>query len=245
MHKQIITLGLMAVSLAIVAAPLAAAETAKPAKPEYQVVDGAVLVFGHRLETENPLPKIGHCETCSAIGFVYSPDERWVMIISDVRFTDNDIWLYDTSTGAKPRRVVDKRRGKHLIETDWLSNRIFEIRWGGMGYTTSLLFDVANPGEGKALSDLLLYDVERDVYARFHNVANEYPGYMIEVGSAFSPAVPAERFAIALDMEYLSDWAFQIDSVEIDGAHLVVTYDTKARGKVTDRFPARVLGGAQ
>ena len=215
----------------------------KTAKPDYEVVDGAVLVFGHRLETENPLPKIGDCEACGAIGFHRSPDGRWILIESDIRFTANDIWLYDTRTGAMPKHVVDKRHGRHL-ETHWLSSRVFEARWSGMGYSRSLLFDVANPGKGKPLSDLLLYDAERDVYARYRYDA-ETSAHEVEIGSVFSPGGEAERFGVALDVEYLSDAIFQFESIEIDGLDVVVTYDTKARGQVEDRFSPRVLSGAR
>lgn len=210
---------------------------------DYAVVEGAVLVFGHRLETENPLPEIGDCEGCGAIGFHRSPGGRWVLIVSDVRFTDNDIWLHDTNTEAMPTHLVDKRRGRHL-ETGWLSDRVFEVRWSGMGYSSSLLFDAAGPGAGKALDDMLLYDSARDVYARFHYDA-QLSASMVEIGPVFSASAGAERFPVALDNEYLSDWRDQFESIEIDGAHLVVTYHTKARGLVTDRFAPQILAGAR
>ena len=210
---------------------------------DYAVVDGAVLVFGHRLETVNPLPEIGDCEGCGAIGFDRSPDGRWVLIVSDVRFTDNDIWLYDTTTRARPTRVVDARGGRHL-ETGWLSDRVFEVRWSGMGYSNSLLFDVARSGDGVALANLLRYDAARDVYVRFHYDA-QLSASMVETGSAFSASAGVERFPVALDNEYLSDWRDQFESIEIDGAHLVVTYHTKARGPVTDRFAPKILEGAR
>lgn len=213
------------------------------AKIDYEVVDGAVLVFGHRLETSNPLPKIGHCEECGVIGFNHSPDGRWISIESDVRFTDNDIWLYDTSTGAMPKHLVNKRHGRHL-ETNWLSDRVLEVRWTGMGYSSSLLFDAVSPGAGKALADLLLYDAARDVYVRFL-YDTDTSANLVEIGSAFSASAGTERFAIALDNEYLSDWRSRIEDVEIDGAHLVVTYKTTARGLVTARFTPQILGGTR
>jgi hypothetical protein len=210
---------------------------------DYAVVEGAVLVFGYRLETLNPLPEIGDCEGCGAIGFHRSPDGRWVLIVSDVRFTDNDIWLYDTTTRARPARVVDARGGRHL-ETNWLSDRVFEVRWSGMGYGNSLLFDVARSGDGVALANLLFYDAARDVYVRFHYDA-QLSASMVETGPAFSASTGVERFTVALDNEYLSDWRDQFEGVEIDGAHLVVTYHTKARGPVTDRFAPQILAGAR
>jgi hypothetical protein len=232
----------LAICLAATLTPGAGAATGG-GDVDYEVVDGAVLVFGHRLETSNRLPEIGDCEGCGAIGFHRSPEGRWILIVSDVRFTDNDIWLYDTSTGAMPTHVVDKRHGRHL-ETDWLSSGVFEVRWTGMGYSGSLLFDAAGPSAGKALADPLLYDVARDVYVRFHYDANSSAS-MVEIGSAFSASAGTERFPIALDNEYLSEWRFQIEGVEIDGADLAVTYKTKVRGLVTDRFSPQILGGAR
>lgn len=229
-------------AVALLAAPGARAASVSD-DIEYQVVEGAVLVFGHRLETENPLPGIGDCEGCGAIGFHRSPDGRWILIVSDVRFTDNDIWLHDTTTRARPTRVVDARGGRHL-ETDWLSDRVFDVRWSGMGYSNSLLFDVARPGDGVALANLLRYDAARDVYVRFHYDA-QLSASMVEIGSAFSASAGVERFPVALDNAYLSDWRDQFESVEIDGAHLVVTYKTKARGPVTDRFAPQILAGAR
>lgn len=232
----------LAICLAATLTPGAGAGTGS-GDVDYEVVDGAVLVFGHRLETGNRLPETGDCERCGAIAFHRSPDGRWILIVSDVRFTDNDIWLYDTSTGAMPTHVVDKRRGRHL-ETNWISDRVFGVRWSGMGYSSSLLFDVAGPGTGKALENLLLYDAERDAYVRFHYDA-QISASMVEIGPAFSLSAEVERFPIALDNEYLSDWGDRIESVEIDGAHLVVTYKTKTKGPITDRFAPRILGGAQ
>ncbi len=210
---------------------------------EYEVVDGAVLVFGYRLETLNPLPRVGDCEGCGEIGFYPSPDGRWVLIVSDVRFTDNDIWLYDTASGARPERVVDARGGRHLA-TEWHSEQVFEVRWSGMGYSSSLLFDVAHSGDGVALANLLGYDAARDVYMRFHHDAEGAAG-MVETGPVFSPSGAVERFPIALDNEYLADWMDRIETVEIDDAHLLVIYKTKARGLVTDRFAPKILEGAR
>ncbi len=223
-------------------APGAQAAT-ETAKPEYEVVDGAVLVFGHRLETENPLPEIGDCEGCGAIGFHHSPDGRWVLIESDIRFTDADIWLYDTSTGAKPKHVVDRRYGRHL-QTNWLSDHIFEVRWIGMGYSRSLLFDARNPGERKVLGDLLLYDSGRDVYVRYRYDMKK-PAFEIEIGSVFSPGGEPERFPIALDIEYLSDAIYQFETVEIDGPTVIVTHRTAAKALVSEEFSPKLLGGAR
>ena len=179
--------GLLAAVL--LAAPSAFAET-KTTSPEYDVVEGAVLVFGHRLETENPLPEIGDCEGCGKIGFVSSPGGRWVLIVSDVRFKANDVWLYDTANGAMPVRLAGKRRGRHLTTT-WFSDHVFELRWAGVGYSTSLLFEAAEPGAGRALDDLLFYDAARDVYVRYF-FDEEAASDMVEIGAVFAPPAQAD-----------------------------------------------------
>ncbi len=95
--------------------PLAATE---PPAPEYEIVNGSIVAFGHRLVPRVPLPDAGECDDCGpfhSVRFKHSPDARWILIVSDVHLTSNDIWLYDTRTTATPIHVVDKRRGRHLV----------------------------------------------------------------------------------------------------------------------------------
>jgi len=211
--------------------------------PEYEVVDGAILVFGHRLETDNPLPKQGNCDECWPIGFHRSPTGRWILIVSDVMFTANDVWLYDAGSKVTPRHLIDKRRGRHL-ETNWLSDRVFEVRWIGMGYSTSLLFDAANPGAGRAMDDLLLYDVERDVYVRY-DYDNETSSDMIEIGSVFSRLGRVEHFPIALGGDSRVDAIYKFKSVEIAGSSVIVTHATSGEVLVSDEFSPQVLAGTR
>ena len=224
--------------------PLAA--TATPA-PEYEIVDGAIVAFGHRLLPGEPLPEASECDDCGpihSVGFNHSPDGRWILIVSDVRLAGNDIWLYDTRTEAMPIHVVDRRRGRHFLGAEWHSGRVFEVSWGGMGYTTSLMFDVENPGDYRELDHLLLFDAGRDVYVRYlydFETATD----AIEIGSVLSAGGETERFPIALDNEYLSDSRFMIEAVEIDGTSLIVTYNTTAQGLVREEFSPQLLGGAE
>ena len=86
----------------------------------------------------------------------------------------------------------------------------------------------------------MLYDADLDVYVRY--VYDFDTGTdQIEVGTAFSTDRTVERFPIALDNEYLSESRFMIESADIDGTNLVVTYDTTARGNVRDVFNPGVL----
>ena len=224
--------------------PVAATET--PA-PEYEIVNGAIVAFGHRLVPREPLPEASECDDCGpfhSVGFNHSPDGRWILIVSTVHLAGNDVWLYDTRTEAMPIHVVDKRRGRHFLGAEWHSGRVFEVSWGGMGYMTSLMFDVENPGDPRELDDLLLYDAGRDVYVRYlHDF--ETATDAIEIGPVLSFAGETERFPIALDNEYLSNSRFMIEAVEIDGTSLIVTYNTTAQGLVREEFSPRFLGATE
>ncbi len=210
---------------------------------EYMIVDGTIVVFGHTLVPRETLPEIEVCEECESIhsvGFVRSPDERRVLIISDVHLANFDAWVFDTQSNTAPTRVADKRRGRHLSRSEWHANDKIELFFGGMGYSTSLFIDIARPNDAREIDDPLLYDADLDVYVRY--VYDFDTGTdQIEVGTAFSTDRTVERFPIALDNEYLSESRFMIESADIDGTNLVVTYDTTARGKVRDVFNPGVL----
>jgi len=220
-----------------------AASSAVPDDFRYEIVDGAIVVFGHALVPGDPLPKAGECDDCGpfhSVNLVRSPDGRWILIISDVHLANFDAWIFDTQSKAAPKRITDKRRGRHFTGAEWHSYYRLELSFGGMGYSTSLLFDAASSNGVKEINGLLLYDAERDVYVRYlHDF--ETSADKIEVGPAFSANDGIDRFPIALDNEYLSESRFMIESVEIDGTSLVVTYDTTARGKVREVFYPRVL----
>ena len=214
---------------------------------EYRLVDGAIVVFGHTLTPAEPLPDNIKCEECGAfhsVSLVQSPDKRWVLIISDVRLQNFDAWVFDTQSKSAPRRITDTRRGRHFTGVEWHSDDRLELSFGGMGYTTSLLFDAARAGGPKVIDNLLLYDGNRDVYVRYL-YDSETSTDRVEVGRVFSVDEAIERFDIALDNKYVSNSRFMIQSVQIDGANLLVTYDTTARGKVRDVFEPRALDRIQ
>lgn len=224
--------------------PLAATE---PPTPEFEIVNGAIVAFGHRLVPREPLPEAREADDRGpyhSVGFNHSPDGRWILIVSDVHLAGNDVWVYDTRTGAMPIHVVDKRRGRHFLGVEWHSGRVFEASWGGMGYMTSLMFDAENPGGHKEIDDLLLYDAGRDVYVQYlRDTATSTD--VIEIGSVLSTAGETERFPIALDNKYQSDSRFMIEAVEIDDTILIVTYNTIAKGLVREEFSPRLLAGAE
>ena len=210
---------------------------------EYKVVDGKIVVFGHTLVPREMLPENEVCEECESIhsvGFVRSPDERRVLIISDVHLANFDAWVFDTQSNAAPIRVADKRRGRHHSQSEWHANDRIELFFGGMGYSRSLFIDVAKPADARVIDDPLLYDTDRDVYVRY--VYDSDTGTdQIEIGGVFSADRTVERFPIALDNEYQSDSRFMIESAEIDGKDLIVTYNTTAKGEVRDVFNPSVL----
>jgi hypothetical protein len=220
-----------------------AASAAEQGDVQYDIVGGEIIVFGHTLTPAEPLPETLKCDDCDAthsVGFVRSPDERWILIISEVHLANFNAWLFDTRSKGAPHRIADKRRGRHFTGVEWHSGERFELAFGGMGYSTSLLFDATRPGDARKFTDLLLYDVERDVYVRYLHDFDKGTDN-VEIGNVFSADGIAERFPIMLDNEYLSESRFMIESVEIDGTSLVVTYDTRARGKVREVFDPRVL----
>jgi hypothetical protein len=209
----------------------------------YEILDGAIVVFGHSLVPAEPLPVVEKCDDCGpfhSVNFVPSPDKRWVLITSDVHLANFDAWIFDTRSKNKPLRVADKRRGRHFAGAEWHSNQRLELTFGGMGYSVSLLFDAVSSVDAKIIGDLLLYDAERDVYVRY--VRNFEVGTdQVEVGQAFTVDGAIDRFTIALDNEFLSKSRFMIESVEIDAANLFVTYETTAKGKVREVFKPQAL----
>ena len=59
---------------------------------------------------------------------------------------------------------------------EWDSDYRLELSFGGMGYSTSLLFDAASSNGVKEFNDLLLYDAEGDVYVRYvHDFVCQLP----------------------------------------------------------------------
>ena len=185
---------------------------------EYKVVDGKLAVFGYVLEPKYPIP--GDDSEGRVIAFHPSPDERWVVIQSGYRVAV-DLWLYDTATRAKPVRVASEP-GNHTT-INWHGSKVFEVFWGGMGYSMSELFRVEHVDRGKRVDDMLLYDDRRDLYVSF--LIDEAITTGIEVGRAFAePGVQPEKFKLDLDYTYVSEARFTIENVKIVGSEIVVTH---------------------
>jgi hypothetical protein len=197
---------------------------------EYQVIAGKLAVFGHVLDPKYPIPSDD--EEGRVIAFHPSPNEKWIVIQSGYR-VEVDLWLYNTQTKAKPVRIASQP-GTHTT-VNWHGSQVFEVAWGGMGYSVSELFEVKDLQGGKRINDMLLYDQERDIYVSF--LIDKALGAGIEVGRAFVKETrQPERYKLNLEYTYVSDARFAIDDVAITGKKVVVTH-TRANGeKVRESF---------
>jgi len=210
---------------------------------EYEIVDGKIVVFGHTLVPRKTLPDFAGCKECEStlyMRFVFSPDNRRILIVSDILRENFDAWVFDTQSGAVPVRIADERRGTHAGRPVWHSDNVIELPFAGMGYSTSIFIEVSNPSDAREIDGPLLYDADRDVYVNYEYNFDKKE-HQVEVGTLFTDHREVERFPIALDIEYRSDSRHMIESVEIDGPNLIVTYNTTASGMVRDVFKPKVL----
>lgn len=204
---------------------------------DYQIIDDQVVVLGHTLAAAEELPDLS-CEDCGSahsVSLIWSPDDRRVLVVSDVHLANFDAWIIERGENTSPSRIAAHRAGRHLTRSVWHGDHKVELTFGGMGYTTTMLVDVSRPKDVKKIGNCLLFDAHRDVYVRYAWDANSN-AREIEVGMVFAGNGHAERFPIALDNEYHSDSLGMIKTVEIHGDELTVTYDTKAHGIVRDVF---------
>ncbi|MDJ0911519.1 MAG: hypothetical protein QNI99_20205 [Woeseiaceae bacterium] len=212
-------------------------------KIEYEIVDGKLEVFGYELTPLEPLPDFESCEECDyaeLVDLVPSPDQRYVLIVVDVRFTSFDAWLFDRQSGSAPTRIASGRRGRHLIRSEWHGDRRIEMTFAGMGYAASIFVDSESPGDAREVKDLLHYDADRDCFVGYRYDWDSST-HLIEVGTVFADHSVVETFPIALDNEYLSDSIRMFESVEIGGTDLIVTYQTTQSGLVRDVFQPALL----
>lgn len=202
---------------------------------EYEVVGGKLAVFGYVLDPKYPIP--GADFEGRVIAFHLSPDKKWIVIQSGYRIKV-DLWLYNTETKAKPVRIASQP-GNHTT-VNWHGREVFEIFWGGMGYSMSQLFQVGDPQIGKRINDMLLYDQRRSVYVSF--LIDDSLSSWIEIGRTFyEQKLKPERFKLNLEYTYLSDARFAINDVKIIGNRIVVTH-TKMNGEeVEETFSSRFL----
>lgn len=212
------------------------------ANDEYQVIDGQLFVIGLTLETAESLPDLS-CEECGSahiVSMIPSPDERRVLVVSDVHLANFDAWIIERAENRPPLRIAAQRAGRHLTRSAWHGNGIVELTFAGTGYSTTLLYDVSRADAPREIRDCLLVDIDRDIYVRYAWDANSN-SRVIEVGSVFDESGPVERFSIALDNRFHSDSLGMLKAVEAYGEKLFVTYETEARGVVQDVFRPSAL----
>ena len=192
------------------------------------VIEGKALhVFGHALEPTRSLDLSDPAtEESIHVGIATSPSGRWSVITflnpSEEFPWSYDFWLYDAETRAIPIALeVNTGRNAGIV---WHGDAVFEVAWGGMGYTSSVLLLAEDPARRARVDDMLLYDQERALYVSFFQDG-------VEVGRVFTPEVDQERFLLPLEYVSAVDARMTIDSVEIQGPALSVAH-RKADGSL-------------
>ncbi len=210
---------------------------------DFEIVDGRLAVFGYELDPTGPLPEFESCLECDyaeLVDLVPSPDQRYVLIALDVRFTNFDAWVFDRQSGSAPERIASERGGRHHVRSEWHGDGRIELAFAGMGYAKSLFFDLASPGEAREVDNLLLYDADRDCFVRYR-YDWDAGSHVIDVGTVFAEDSAVESFPVALDNEYHSDSLYMFESVDVNETDLIVTYKTTQRGLVRDVFQPALL----
>lgn len=192
------------------------------------VIEGKALhVFGHALEpTRSPDLTDPATEEAIHVGIATSPNGRWSVIkfLNPSRESpwSYDFWLYDAETGTRPIELeVDTGRNAGIV---WHGDTVFEVAWGGMGYTMSELLLAEDPARRTRVDDLLLYDEKSALYVAFFRDG-------VEVGRPFAPEADRERFPLPLEYASSVDARMTIDSVAIQGPVLSVVH-RKADGSL-------------
>ena len=192
------------------------------------VIEGKALhVFGHALEPTRSLDLSDPAaEEAIHVGIAPSPSGRWSVIKflnpSEEFPWSYDFWLYDAEAKSRPIEIgVDAGRNAGVV---WHGDSVFEVAWGGMGYTGSALFLAEEPARRARVDDMLLYDEERSLYVSFFRDG-------VEVGHLFAAKTERERFPLPLEYASAVDARMTIDSVEIQGSALSVVY-RKADGSL-------------
>lgn len=202
----------------------------------YTLRDGELKVFGHAIRS----PEIKNIEGESFVSFSESPDKRWVVIGYDEPFEKTLVWLYDRKTKAAPAIVQAKRVGKHF-GVDWHGDGVFAIFWGGMGYKTSQLFQVANPDVYAEVDDIIVYDHVGDIYARY--AFDKDDNHFVFVGRAFHGRKAEEKYVIKLYVEDLFTASSSIE-VRFGSNNITISYDGE-KGPVTESYKSKIIENAK
>lgn len=202
----------------------------------YTLRDGELRVFDHVIRSK----EIRNNEGESFVSFSESPNKRWVVIGYDEPFEKTYVWLYDRKTKSAPAVVRAKRAGKHF-GVDWYGDAVFAIFWGGMGYKTSQLFQVGDPGVYFQINDVVFYDPVRDIYARY--ALDKDNNHFVFVGRAFHGPKTEEKYTIGLYVEDMLDAGSSIE-VQFGSNNITISYDSE-KGPVTESHRSKIIENAK
>ena len=201
---------------------------------EVEVKDGVIFVLGFELVPNEPLPDFSSCEECSSahsVTVINSPNGSKSLVISDVHLDAFDAWVLIDS---ELLRVAGTRPGRHLLEAKWPDENIVELKFGGMGYTVTRLFNLTK-SVGKDFSNLLLYSPESDLGIRLVHETDPSSAVIL-AETVFAEPVQSQSFPVDLDYEFLSDALTNIGSVSLVDDQLEVTYQKKGGKTVTEHL---------
>jgi hypothetical protein len=202
----------------------------------YTLQDGVLQVFGHAIRSD----EIRNIEDESFVSFSEAPNKRWVVIGYDEPFEKTLVWLYDRTTKVAPVVVKANRVGKHF-GVDWYGDTVFAVFWAGMGYKTSQLFKVTKPDVFTQVTDLIVYNPGRDIYARY--AFDKDDNHFVFVGRAFHKQYPEEKYLIKLSVE---DLLTASDSIEVQfgSDSSIVTYEGE-KGSITESHKSKLVKDAK
>ena len=133
-----------------------------------------------------------------------------------------------------------KRVGKHF-GVDWYGDAVFAISWAGMGYKTSQLFQVTNPGFNVQLSDIIAYDPARDLYAYYSFDKDD--NHFVIVGRAFHEKYKEEKYLVRL---YVEDVLTASSSIEVSfGSNNITIFYDGEKGPVAESYKSLIIENAR
>jgi len=196
---------------------------------QFELHDGKIKIYDYLLEPRYPLGNE------AVIACKNSPDGRWITIQAGYRL-NVDIWLYDSYTKTNPIKI-DTEPGNN-VRVIFHGNKVFEVRWGGIGYRMSDFFQTDNTKAKVHIDDVLSYFDVLDIYVCFYERG-------VKVGKVFGKDSP-EKFQVDFDLTNDSSALsplFVIDKVEITGEDLIVLHHMANGKKDVEIFKPKLLKG--
>lgn len=204
-------------------------------KVDIKVVNGKIILYGHELKTKHEV-KISKPsgETDTNIYTDLSPNNKRLIVTLGYYVegpdTDWEFWFYDISKKREPIKIIPTNLPVRGFGVEWLSNDIFQIRWGGYGWSQIRFYDARNLNKNFLCDDCRFYDVSKDVYVaqRFFFPKSESK---VEIGPGFNKDhYSKELFDLGLPSDLYTDSVVSaIKDVKIENTSLVVFCD-KGKG---------------